>query len=112
MTSYEYAEKLKQQAEFLLARPEFPMPKYEDGKRGLWYMWESSKPAFLAAVKALGPGKKELTDEYVKFFPTDGPIHVYIDRKVVCKLVRPAEYDCESLLSQAEEQTLEAQHGA
>jgi hypothetical protein len=104
MTSHEYAKLLQERAEYLLGKPEFNVPKYTGGIESMWYMWDSDKPDFLAAVVALGSGDKKVTNEYVEFHPKDAPVYVKINKSAVCKLVKPAEYDCIPLLSQVEEE--------
>lgn len=101
MDSHEYAALLQQRSTYLLTRPKFDVPSYTGGKECLWYMWV--KEPFLAAVKALGPGKKIMGADYVEFHPTDAPITVKIERNKVCTLVEPAKYDCTPLLSQIDE---------
>jgi hypothetical protein len=96
MNSHEYAKRQLEEANYLLNKPAFDVPNYIKAKSYLWYMFE--KDHFLAAVKALGPGRKEIGDEYVEYHPTDAPLYIRIERNSVCKLVKPAEYDCEPFL--------------
>ena len=102
MKSHEYAEKLKAAAEFLLSRqdaeitpsdrsPFIPVSFYD-------------KESFIAAVRAFGSGTKEWKSDELVFTP-NGPceiFHLYIQRSTVCRLVRPAEYDCDAILSEQE----------
>ena len=112
MTSHEYAHKLNALADFLLSRPVFDLPTYQKGI-DQWLSYFSNKDGFLAAFRALSPGKKEYTEgQYgeLKFTP-DGVDEklgwfIKVSRSVVCTLVKPAQpavYDCEPLLSAAEE---------
>jgi len=109
-TSRDFAKNLRALAEWLDARPEFPMPSVTARTP---YNEYYDKDEFIQAVRALGAGKKEdgiLGKDYLKFIaettPEDTEVQIEINRVKVCKLVRPAqpaEYDCESLLNQAEE---------
>jgi hypothetical protein len=110
MDSHQYAELLKQRAEYLLNKDAFELPTYTSEKESFWYMWESDKPKFLDGVRALGAGEKKTSDEYVEFWPYNAPVRLKINRSVVCKLVKPAEYDCVPLLSQIEEAELEGKN--
>jgi hypothetical protein len=100
MKSHEYAEKLKAAAEALLARedvefvgrpPFIPISFYE-------------KEPFIAAVRVLGSGEKKWTHDELQFTPYGAMeiFRLYIARNTVCRLVRPAEYDCEPILSETE----------
>lgn len=105
MNSHEYAKRMKEIAEFLLARPEFPMAH---GPM-IFHTYYEKEP-FVAAVKALGSGKKtHTTGMYpeVQFVSTLCPeINIAIPRDKVCRLVREAEYDCEPFLSPEEDAAL------
>jgi hypothetical protein len=109
MTSHEYAQKLKIAAEFFLSKPEFKIRNSPILFSSYW----SDKEAFLAAVKALGSGEKKYEGESLKFIVTitEGlTFDVEVSRSAVCRLVKPAQpavYDCEPLLSQEEEATLD-----
>lgn len=104
MNSHEYAAAIKKQAEYLESKPQFEMPQYTQETDTLWYMHD--KKGFIQAVRTLGAGQKNIGVEYVEFAPTDAPITVKIERGAVCKLVAPAQYDCEPLLSQEEYEAL------
>lgn len=103
MNSHEYANKLKELADFLLAKPEFET----DGEPRVFFWYWSDKQGFLGAVKALGSGEKKWSTDDLTFYPAGVPdgIHfeLQIRRVAICRLVREAEYECEPLLSQAEE---------
>lgn len=105
MNSHEYAEKLRGEADYLLTKDPFKIPDYMSGPTSFWYMWD--KEPFLGAVRAVGSGRKEMQVDYVLFHPTDAPIFLKIDRNKVCKLVVPAQYDCEPFLSEVDMQTLQ-----
>jgi hypothetical protein len=99
MKSHEYAQKLKETAEYLLSKPEFKV-SYTTIYFG--HYWD--KDEFLTAVRALGAGTKKYSDADLTFSPASpSPIYLSINRSTVCKLVRQAEYECELLLSQEEE---------
>ena len=105
MTSHEYAKKMQELAEFLLARPEF-----EAEGRPFVYLYYYQKEPFLAAIRAIGAGEKEWTDTEIRFkpkgIPEDTAMQIYAPRDKLCKLVRAAEYDCEPLLSPGEVEAL------
>jgi hypothetical protein len=111
--SHTYAKNLRALADWLESKPAFPMRDVNVIAKPLYVTYYGDKDSFLAAVRALGAGKKE-TDEYFKddliFRATSCPegteFKVHVNRSAVCRLVRPAQeavYDCEPLLSQAEE---------
>jgi hypothetical protein len=102
MKTHEYAEKLKAAAEFLASR--------ENVELGTLYIpiFFYDRQPFVDAVRAFGPGDKAFTDSELGFIPK-APcdfFKLYIPRNRVCKLVRPAEYDCEPILSDEEVATL------
>lgn len=103
-TSHDYARRLQEQAAFLLGKPEF---KTESSPHAFfWYYGD--KEGFLGAVKAVGSGKKEFTNDEVKFRPVGFPeITIYANRNSVCKKVQEAVWECEPLLSAAEEEQIE-----
>ena len=108
MTSHEYAVKLKELAELLLSKPEFSTPYSERTAYTCLYYW-SDKANFLEAVKALGSGKKEWGKTDLTYVPAyTNMLQIKVMRNAVCRLVREAEYDCEPLLSQAEEEQVGA----
>lgn len=105
MTSYAYAQRLREIADFLLSRPEFEVVNGP-------YMFQMyyDKDKFMAAALSLGSGKKEFTEgawPEVKFHPNDYPeIMLSIPRDKVCRKVQDVVWDCEPFLSQAEEAQL------
>lgn len=105
MTSHEYANRLKEIAEFLLSRPAF-----EVANMPLVLQMYYDKDKFLAAALSLGSGKKEFTDgswPEVKFFPDACPeIRLSIPRDKVCRKVQDVVWECEPFLSPEEEATL------
>ncbi len=103
MNSHEYANKLKQLADFLLNKPEFTTD-FDAKFSYLRMYYYGRKGEFLAAVKALGSGKKEWSKDELRYIPdaTD-MLRLTVNRTAVCRLVKEAEYECEPLLSQAEE---------
>jgi hypothetical protein len=106
MKSHEYAEGMKQAAEFLLSRPEF-----ETQMDPLVYLgYYLSKEKFLDVVRALGSGHKEYQNGAIKFENEKhgAKIQVSIRRSEVCRLVKAAEYECVPLLSIEEEASLES----
>ena len=105
MKSHEYAEGMKQAAEFLLSRPEFETRLDPWMYLGYYY----SKEKFLDAVRALGSGHKEYKDDMLTFEnkACGASIQASIRRSEVCRLVKAAEYECIPLLSIEEEASLE-----
>lgn len=101
MTSHEFAEKLKAQAEALLSKPVFEMQRWENGV--LYISYYDDKTNFLAAAKSLGAGRKEWKEDELLFFPEIADIRLQVNRNAICRLVKPAEYDYEPLLSPDEE---------
>lgn len=113
MTSHEYAAKLQAIAEKLLHSEAFDLPTYMDdycAKNGIVRIdFFSRKDKFLAAVRAIGSGRKAGGESTLDFIV--GDLALGVDRSSVCHIVKPAqpaEYECEPLLSQAEEAVLDA----
>lgn len=115
MTSHEYAKKLRAMAEMLESLPEFSAPRYHENyiqDYGLErFCYHDNKAGFLAAVKAVGSGRKKAggNDNELTFISLGGLLHLTVFRDAVCRVVKaaqPAVYDCEPLLSQAEEAAL------
>jgi hypothetical protein len=103
MKSHQYADKLQELAKFLLDRPEFIIPH-----EPFLLVRHDEKRAFLEAVSSLGAGKKEFSNERIKFTPSTGPKGIWIEisapRDKVCTLISPPVYDCEPFLSPEEEE--------
>lgn len=101
MTSHEYANRVKEIADFLLSRPEF-----DTGGSPHFFLSFYDKDKFLLAVKALGTGTKEFTTgswPEVVFKPTGAEeIKVSVPRDKVCRKVQDAVWECEPLLSTGE----------
>jgi hypothetical protein len=104
--SHEYARRLQELAEFLLSRESFVLPYFEPTSYHHFRYYE--KEPFIAAVKALGSGKKKITDGEIEFVVERPGAHIGIEapRNLLCRLIRPAEYDCDPLLSPEEEKSL------
>lgn len=107
-TSHDYADSLIRLAEFLRTKPAFNIEE-SDAVASLYLFWPH-KEVFLGLVRAVHGGEKEYIghDEdaevaYTVTLPTGEWVKGKIRRSNVCKLIRAAEYDCEPLLSQAEE---------
>ena len=105
MTSHDYAAKLKALSEDLSKRPQFPVPDYAgDILDHLDYYQD--KNSFLTAVKALGAGTKGATARAytprISFRPTGALFDLRAEQSALCTLIRPAEYDCGSLLKEME----------
>ena len=102
-TSHEYARNVKAFAEFLLSRPEFEMP-WTPTYLGIVRYWGGDKERFLAAARALGTGKKKYEHDDIEFTVTHewGEFTIRAPRNSVCRLVRPAQYECDPFFSDAE----------
>lgn len=103
--AHAYADGLRQIADFIDANPDFPLP-YE---RLMKYSYDREE--FLAGVKVLTRGgkvQKEADDidmglASYRALRQFGAVTLglQIDRKQVCRLVRPAVYDCPDSLLEA-----------
>lgn len=114
-SSREYANKLRELADWLDKRPEFPM---NDGERPFVHLNYYDREGFTAAVRATKPGKKELTNgsyPEVKFrpsLPNDTYLEIAIARDKVCRKVQEVKWECEPILSELDDQELaEASNG-
>jgi hypothetical protein len=107
MAAAEYADGLRQIADFIEENPDFKLP-------GDLFMFFYGRQEFVNAVKILAHGGKvekradsgNSTLAAYHAIRNFGPvaIHMQIDRKTVCRLVTPAVYDCpDSLLEAAAE---------
>jgi hypothetical protein len=112
LNSHEYARKLQALADFLLSRPEFDtQTDIIDGS--FWY-W-SDKEKFLAAVRALTPGRKEYGEgterDALYFYPSGVPqgtkLRLRVERALFCRKVQEEKWECEPLLSPGEERQLD-----
>jgi len=105
MNSHEYAARLKAIADFLLLRPEF-----KAANKPMLFQMFYEKDGFLAAVKALGSGTKEVSGgayPEVKFQSLACPeLRLSIPRDKVCRKVQDVVWECEPFLSQQEEKSL------
>jgi len=107
-TSHDYAKQLREIADALLDLPAFQLPRHMSQDRVHDYLhYFSDKERFVAAAKALGNFEKGVRDDALVLSPLFSThFQIRADRSSVCRLVRsaqPAEYECEPLLSQAEE---------
>jgi hypothetical protein len=99
MTSHEFAKQLQSTAEFLLNRDSFKL----DTKPEVVLYFFGEKELFLAAAKAVGSGQKEVDSNYVNFRPNGTILRLLVNRDLVCRKVQEEKWECEPLLSQAEE---------
>lgn len=105
-TSHDYAKRLREAADFLESRPCFVVPDFDRRVFVCFNYYEREQ--IIAAVRALGTGKKNFTDDDISFevvLPC-AKIIVNAPRLKVCRLIRPAEYECDPLLSPDEEKEL------
>jgi len=110
MNSREYANKLRELADWLDGRPEF-----KTDSEPIFYMRYFDKKEFLAAVVALKPGTKKYTEgsyPEVEFIPDSAPKNAYVKiaapRHVACRKVQEAKWECEPLLSPSEDAEIES----
>lgn len=108
-SSHDYARNLQSMAEALLSRPAFVLP-WSEAKpiQCMGFYADADKQNFLDAVKALGSGKKEFSDSEVQFRAelSGGLLILSIPRNILCRLIRPAEYECIPFLTPEEEAQL------
>lgn len=109
-TSRTLALNLRKLADWLDSKPEFPVMDVVAGPP--YQSYHGNKDAFIAAVRAIGSGTKGkgVLDSYLRFeantCPEGTEYSLQVNRESVCTLIKPAQpavYDCEPLLSQAEE---------
>ena len=98
LQSHEYAGYLKELAEFLLSKPNFKT----DLEKAYLFIHVYKREELVAAVKALGAGTKEFKNDDFHFKATTSEhlfVRVDAPRNIVCRMVKPAEYDCEPILT-------------
>jgi len=104
MKSHELAEKLKETAAFLLSRPDVPLGWRDEHEPRLFVGFLYEKDAFIAAAKAFGSGEKRYDTYDLTFIPAGAPLlHLTIGRGVACRKVQEEKWECEPLLSVAED---------
>jgi hypothetical protein len=98
MNTREYAARIRAHADELDCLPTFEVPNYfSESHKTLSYFY--SKDDFVEAVRALGSGTKEIKDDKMLFRPSGASFALEIERSVVCKVVKPAEWSCEPWLT-------------
>jgi hypothetical protein len=107
-TSHDWARNIHAFADFLLSRPAFEISYSFPTETRLMTFWPGDKDKFLSAAKALGTGKKGFTESEIHFTVKQpwGEFQIKAARSVVCRLVKPAQYECDPFLSPDEEQQL------
>lgn len=102
MDSHEYALELKKAAEFLLSRPRLDkMATYTEVPS--IYLTYYSKEEFIAAVRAMGAGEKQIDDSEVTFIPRGAPVlRLSAARSLCCRKIQDEKWECEPLLSDDE----------
>jgi hypothetical protein len=109
-SSHEYARNLQRLAEWLLERPEFEVGRYVNHSYN-FFTYDEKEP-FLAAARAIGQGKKQFTENFVRL-ELELPfalIRLEAPRNKVCTLISPAVYDCVPFLSPDEEKQIGGEH--
>ena len=107
--SHEFAVRMKQIADYLLARDSFKITRCAvisdyDGKFSMTF---DDKEEFVKAVKIVGDAKKSYTDgdySYLQVEAVYAPIELKISRDKVCKKV--VKFECEPLFSEEEVEAL------
>jgi hypothetical protein len=101
MNSHEYAEKMKEVANTLLGRPAFDTGR-EQITEVFWF-WD--KDEFLAAAKAIGAGRKEVSGTEFHFYmtsPENSKVGITIARDKVCTKIQEEVWECQPMLTQKE----------
>jgi hypothetical protein len=101
-TTHQWAKQLQETASHLLARPDLPISQYDP----VLFTYFYDKKTFLATARAMGPGKKEHDKHDFNFSPTGTCIRMSIARNIVCRKVQKEKWECEPLLSGAEEESI------
>ena len=103
MTSHEYAGELLKIVNYLTdGRPEFEVDFPPTVRFHFW----SEKEKFVAAVKALGSGTKEVSGSDFYFRVKGASIAVQANRDSVCKKIQEAKWECEPLFTPEEVQAM------
>ena len=98
MNTRDYAAQLRAHADELDSLPEFETPDYfSENQKTFSYFY--GKDEFVAAVRALGAGTKEIKNDKMLFRPANVSFALEIERSVVCKMTKPAEWSCEPWLT-------------
>jgi hypothetical protein len=110
MKSHEFAAKLEEVAADLRSKPEFEASTYPFDLKGRYiFAYYYDKSNFLNAVKTMGSGEKDMSQrDEVLFYPTGLHIGFRIEKNLVCTKVQEAQYDCEPLLSQMDQQSFDS----
>lgn len=102
-TSHDWARDLHKTADYLLSRPEVEM----ESKPAIYnFMYDKEK--FLAAVRAMIPGRKVIDEFNVAFEPKGTILSLRVPRNLVCRKIQDVKYDCEPFLSPTEDAEMEA----
>lgn len=106
-TSHDWARDLQRTADYLLSRLEVEM----ESKPAIYnFMYDKEK--FLAAVRAMIPGRKVIDEFNVAFEPKGTILNLRVPRNLVCRKIQDVKYDCEPFLSPAEDAEMEAESEA
>lgn len=107
MKSHDLARAMQATAEFLLSRPEFDTPSREHSLYLGRYWEEEGKNALVAMVKAVGTVKKEYSGSDLHIhLQTPLEIWTCIDRVKVCRKIQEEKWECEPLLTAADDAIL------
>lgn len=102
-TTHDWAKDLIRTANFMLSKEAIEIGDIPVTRASFYY----TKDTFLAMVRAMKPGKKTMDTYYVNFLPRGANLELYINRDLICKRLNPV-YECEPLLSAAEDAEMEA----
>lgn len=99
MTSHEWARKVQETVDHLLARPEVDLKNHGDPFLFLHFY---EKEQFVSVARALGSGKKEFRNHDLHFIPNGTCLTMVISRNSVCRKVQSEEWECDPLFSDKE----------
>ena len=104
MKSHDLATQLRQTADYLLSHPDFELAYEPSLYLGNYY---SDKDKFIAAVRALGSGKKTWDREEMQF-EVNAPLTLYVRvlRATICRKVQDEKWECEPLLTSEDEASI------
>lgn len=95
-TTHDWARDLQRNAEYLLSCEPIEIGDIPITRKFIY----SEKDTFLTLVRALKPGKKDITGNYsVDFIPDGANIEISIEKEKMCRRITP-EYECDPWLTE------------